>query len=93
MNPGLVGVALAVAATAPLMGLFLPPLYEVRSGQTAIEPTGFRHTAALGAALSVGVALIASAATGTPLPVVGTIVAVALIYGIYEWALRNPVGA
>lgn len=90
MSTRLVGVALAVGATAPLMGMFLPPLYEVRAGK--VGRTGFRETALIGSGGALVVGVLSAAATGSPWPFFGTLFAVAIIYGVYEWALRNPVG-
>lgn len=94
MRTRLVGVAAASIVAVQIMALFLPPLYEVRDRKHgSIDTDDFRHTAYLGALLAFGLGALIAVASRTPAPIVSSLIAVGVVVGIYEWALRNPVGA
>lgn len=87
-----VGVAaVSIAATAPIMGMFLPNVYEVRSGNVSVDGKGIRHALILGGGVAVGVGLAASTGTGSAAPIIGAMLGVVLIACVYEWSMRNPV--
>lgn len=93
MKPRLVGIAAATIVAVQLMGLFLPSVHEVRDRRHGlIDPDDLRKTAMVGAVVALVVASAVAVASRTPAPIVTALVAVAIVGGIYEWALRNPVG-
>lgn len=93
MNPRLVGVAAATVVAVQLMQLFLPPVHEVRDRRHgAVDATHLRSTAYIGAVVAFAVGVVVAVTARTPLPVISSLVAVGIIVGIYEWAIRNPVG-
>lgn len=82
--------AVAIAVTGPVMSLFVPNVYEVRSQEVTHNADGIRHAVAMGSAVSLGVGIAGSIATGNAAPFVGAAIGVAIVWAIYEWALRNP---
>ena len=92
MNPvKVVGVgAVVFAASGPVMGLFVPNVYEVRSQEVTHNAAGIRHALSMGAAVVVGLGLAGSVTTGNLAPLMGALLGVGLVWGVYEWALRNP---
>lgn len=85
--------AVAVGLAAPVTGLFVPNVYEIRNRYGTVNPFELRLGVAMGGAIALGIGLAGSAATRSPAPFFGALLGVAIVAGIYEWALRNPAGA
>lgn len=83
--------AVAIAVTGPVMGLFVPNVYEVRVRQTRISTRGIRHGLIMGAIVVMGAGLVASYAAENMSPLFGAAFGVVLVAAVYEWAMRNPV--
>lgn len=81
--------AVSIAATAPIMGMFLPPVYEIRSGQMTVDPKGLRHALLAGGGIAGAVGIAASVGTGSSAPLVGAMLGAVMIALIYEWAIRS----
>lgn len=93
MNPRLIGIAAATIVAVQVMSMFLPQVHEVRDrrhGNYDVEQ--LRSTAYVGAVVAFTVGVMVAVAARNPLPVISSMVAVGFIVGIYEWAIRNPVG-
>lgn len=81
--------AVSIAATAPIMGMFLPPVYEVRAGQVEVKHQELRHSMAMGGGIALAIGVAASVGTGSSAPIIGAMIGVACIAGIYEYALKG----
>ena len=85
--------AVAIAVTGPIMSMFVPNVYDVRVRDRRVHTRGIRHGLIMGAVVVMGVGVVASYGAGNMSPLLGAVIGAALVAGVYEWALRNPVGA
>lgn len=88
-----VGLAILSAGEVPnfLAGM-LPSLFTIQSFSGGREEArkSFRKGELVGGVMSLTVGLGASLACGDPLPFVVTAIALAVLVGMYEWAMAHP---
>lgn len=90
-NQNASAVLLSVSQSVVVFTALLPPFGEVRKGN--VNDPDMRADVRLGeaaaSALVIGIGLIASGVTGSPLPTVASAVCAAALVLMYESVLRN----
>lgn len=88
-------VALTVGSVASMLAAFNPSVYTIQtSGGNAVEARNTRRSihigCALGAAISLALGYGATLVTRSWWPLFTTVLALIVVCGAYEWALRHP---